>query len=362
MWDGVAVVSAPFPSASNVLLVGVACVGMLLVACTDTASDSPTTGESTTPATSPDGGPPPPVDAAAELCGRTGTSEAGDVENPDLVEASGLVASRRHSDVFWSHNDGDDGVLFAIAADGGDLGVHELDAEDVDDIDDIEDIALISGAEGSDILLADIGDNGADRSSIHVYRFPEPDPSSPGPIGEVGEVEVLEFVYPDRPHNAETLLVDEASNRVVIVTKEQLAGDGIPDDLGETAPSHIFEGPLDAGAGSPVELRAVGTIDMADLETRSEKSPWHPARLLGAAGVPTAGDVSPDGALVALRTYETVWLWPRSAEHTVAEALLGEPCEVKAAFELLGESIAFTPDGLVTLAEGEGRPLHLVAR
>jgi hypothetical protein len=41
---------------------------------------------------------------------------------------------------------------------------------------------------------------------------------------------------------------------------------------------------------------------------------------------------------------------------------LGEPCEVAAAFELQGEAIAFAPEGLVTLGEGVGRPLHLIAR
>jgi hypothetical protein len=75
-------------------------------------------------------------------------------------------------------------------------------------------------------------------------------------------------------------------------------------------------------------------IDMPGLDERAYRSPRHPAGLLGAAGVPTGGDVSADGSLIALRTYETVWLWSRLETQSVAEALLGEPCEIKAAFEL----------------------------
>jgi hypothetical protein len=149
---------------------------------------------------------------------------------------------------------------------------------------------------------------------------------------------------------------------VVIVTKEQLDDAGVQDDLGATAASFVFEGPLDGASDRPVELRAVGMIDMPTLDERAYRSPRHPAGLIGAGGVPTGGDVSVEGSLVALRTYETVWLWTRSEPQSVAEALLGEPCEVRAAFERQGEAVAFAPGGLVTLGEGEGRPLHLIAR
>ncbi|MDX2378206.1 MAG: hypothetical protein QNM02_00420 [Acidimicrobiia bacterium] len=344
--------SSSHPFVCRRVAAGVIVVG-LLGSCADSDSQtSITLGSDDAPTSTATEG--MTADRASELCARTGVSEAGDVENDALTEASGLVASRTYPEVVWSHNDGSDGRLFAIGADGRDLGVHELVVEGVDDI---EDIALISGPDGSEALLADIGDNDVDRSAIRIYRFPEPDPRSAGPIEEI---EVLEYVYPDRPHNAETLLVDQASDVLVIVTKAQLTDDGVQGDLGSTAASYVFEGPLGGASEAPIELRAVGIIDMVALEERAEKSPRHPTRLIGAAGVPTGGDVSADGSLIALRTYETVWVWPRLEQQSVAEALLGEPCEVGAAFEVQGEAVAFTSEGLATLGEGVNRPLHLI--
>ena len=190
----------------------------------------------------------------------------------------------------------------------------------------------------------------------------EPDPGSLAPITEF---EVLEYVYPDRPHNAETLLIDDANQRLVIVTKEQAPdADGRPDRLGRTQPSFVFEGPLEdpAEGEGPIELTAVGSIDTPELETRTVSDTPHPATALGFGGVPTGGDVSPDGALVALRTYEAVWVWPREPGQRVAEAFGNEPCQVTSVPEAQGEAVAFVDDGLVTLGEGVNPPLNRLGK
>ena len=297
------------------------------------------------------------VDRAAAMCARSGTETSGVVANAQLTEASGIVASRTHPDVLWSHNDGSlaPGV-FAIGPDGLDLGFHRLVGVDAVDV---EDIALVGTGDGDDILLADIGDNGAIRESITVFRFREPDPAV---VGEVTDVERLEFVYPDGPHNAEVLLVDDAAGRVVIVTKEQArATDGTPNDFGNTLPSLVFEGSLEGHGAEPVELVAAGVVDMPRLEGLAQSDEPHPATLLGFGGLPTGGDVSADGALIVLRTYETAWLWSREIGQTVSEALAGEPCEVRTVPEPQGEAIAFAGGALVTLGEGVNRPLHRIA-
>jgi len=308
-----------------------------------TTTSTTTSSESTTTTVAPE---------ALELCSYDNTFVLGQVQNPALDEASGLVASRRHGGVIWAHNDGGENPgLFAIATDGTDLGFHPLV---VDGVSDMEDIAMISGPNGDDILLADIGDNGARRASIRIYRFAEPDPTVIAPITDV---EVIDFVYPDRPHNAEVLLFDEANGQIVIVTKEQDVVDGIPPELGPTAPSFVFAGPLDAQRRGPIELFAVGMLDTPLLETRTTALTTHPISLLGFGGIPTGGDVSPDGALIALRTYETIWLWPRLAERSVAEALVSDPCQVRVAPEGQGEAVAFFGNSLITLSEGSNRPL-----
>ena len=205
----------------------------------------------------------------------------------------------------------------------------------------------------------DLGNNDRERSSVRVIRFAEPDPFEPGPISDV---QVLEYVYPDAAHNAETLLADAVSNTVVIVTKEQSANSVGPAELGRTEPAFVFEGSLDPAADGPVELVLVGTLDMPTLESRTELSPSHPVAIFGAAGVATAGDIAVDGTMIALRTYESVWLWQRGANQTVVEALTSEPCEVGAAFERQGEAVAFDGDGLATLGEGVRQPINLLGK
>ena len=281
------------------------------------------------------------------LCANETTFELGQVADPMLDEASGLVASRRHRGVIWAHNDGSERPgLFALGDDGADLGFHPLM---LDGVVDVEDMAMISGSEGDEILLGDIGDNGASRSSIRMYRFAEPDPAVIAPIADV---EVLEYTYPDQAHNAEVVLVDDVNRSVVIVTKEQRRVDGIPAELGPTAPSFVFEGPLDIGGDELVELALIGTLDAPLLETRTVADPPHPISRLGLGGLPTGGDVSADGALIALRTYETAWVWPRQAGTSVAESLASDPCQARVAPENQGEALAFRDSTLITVSEG----------
>jgi hypothetical protein len=75
----------------------------------------------------------------------------------------------------------------------------------------------------------------------------------------------------------------------------------------------------------------------------------------------TAADVSSDGAILALRGYNEVWMWRRTDlgyETTLATA----PCEAPSPDEIQGESLSFLPGELsyVTLSEGATQPLNLV--
>lgn len=74
----------------------------------------------------------------------------------------------------------------------------------------------------------------------------------------------------------------------------------------------------------------------------------------------TGGDVSPDGSLVALRTYGQVLVWDRAPGQSVADALAGRACQAPAPAELQGEALAFTPDGrgYATLSEGVNPALN----
>ena len=172
------------------------------------------------------------VDAAAGACvladigsgavvrGEDASHELGKIKVPELEETSGLAASRLNPDVFWLHNDGNSGQLFAVSASGKLVAFLSCKAP----IKDLEDIAIGPGPQrGVDYLyLGDIGDNDGRRREIRVVRFPEPKLS--GPRGQqltVADAEEIRLIYPDGPHDAEALLVAPETGNLFVVTKEK---------------------------------------------------------------------------------------------------------------------------------------------
>ncbi|MEZ5411188.1 MAG: hypothetical protein R2761_24370 [Acidimicrobiales bacterium] len=283
------------------------------------------------------------------------------VDDPDLTELSGLAASERSPGVLWAVNDsGHAPALHAVGADGEDLGIFPL--EGLDDAlvaaGDTEDLALSNGM----VYLADIGDNNNNRSQVVVYRFPEPDPADPGPIRNV---EVLRLQYPDGPRDAEALLVDPLSGELVIIDKSfRIASGGAAMLAAAEAGVYTARPPFDSAGVTT--LRAAGAVALDDLATRTTAEPVvNEASLYGLTGVATAADVRPDGAVVAVRTYGTVWLFDRAEGQTIVQSLAGAPCEAPTLAEDQGESIAFLPGDGLTLAtgsEGANPELHRISR
>ena len=221
------------------------------------------------------------------------------------------MASRSRRGVLWTHNDsGDSPRLFALSTTGRLLDEVTLPgAENVD----WEDIAARDG----DLYVGDIGDNNGERDEISVYRLPESDPSA---------VRRLALRYPDKPHDAEALLVDPSSGELVLVTKT-FGGDG-----------RAYVAPPDGGT-----LRRGPRVAVA------------------AGEAVTAGDVSGDGRTIVLRTYDRALVWTRRRGESVAEALGRQPCAAATAGlseEGQGETLALAADGrsFFTVPEGS-RPL-----
>ena len=268
---------------------------------------------------------------AAALCARAepvGTSP--DVAAADLPEGSGIATSRANAGIVWSHNDsGGQPEVFAIGEDdGADRGRWKLAGATAVDW---EDIARGPGPGGVDMLyLADIGDNLAARASVTVYRAREPRVGPGKAGGTIDGVEALTLRYADGPHDAEALLADPVSGDLVIVTK---TADGT---------SGAYPIPRGAAPGRTITLQRAASVAVPKGE------------------LVTSGDVSPDGSLVALRTYRTVLVWDRAEGRSVAQALTGHPCEAPAPSERQGEALAFMPDGegYVTLSEGKNPPLN----
>ena len=293
-----------------------------------------------------------PLLEASLICAEPFDEEVpGIVGSAELNEISGLVASRSNPGVLWVHNDsGDSPRVFAMTSEGEDLGSYNLVGADAVDW---EDMAIGPGpVPATDYLyLADIGDNPRERSEVAIYRVPEPAVAGgeAAVTHDLTGVERLTLRYPDRAHDSETLLVDPISGDLFLVTKEVAGGDAF-----------VFRAPASWEVAGTATLEHVGEIDFIGLESGLDFPEDAPPLVRGAGFLPTAGDVSPDGGAIAIRTYSTVWVWARAAGSELAEAFSSEPCEGPSASEAQGEAIGFDPDGTgyFTVSEGTNPPLY----
>ena len=137
-----------------------------------------------------------------------------------LTEISGMAASLMHENVVWVHNDSSDAArLYALDLETCDT-VSELRLRGVQ-ARDFEALASTRNARGRAALwVGDIGDNRDSWPFVTLHRVWEPKT-----LGTRSRrVKSWDFTYPDRPHNAETLMV---SGRSVWVATWQLATGGL---------------------------------------------------------------------------------------------------------------------------------------
>ena len=234
------------------------------------------------------------------------------IQDPALVESSGLAASVWHEGILWTHADGGS-VAEVRALDSGGETVATVTLEGIDPYDPEALAPGVDDAGEPALFLGDVGDNDAQRPDVSVFRFAEPRRLSDGTV----EATWFRFIYPDGPHDAEALLVHPGTGRLLIATKS--AGGG-----------GLYEAP-------------------SNLLTADEGS----NRLVRVADVPplvTDGAYLPDGRL-ALRTYASVFVYDRPG-HQVATATL--PLQPQ------GESLAVDGDRFLVGSEGPRSTVYAV--
>lgn len=255
---------------------------------------------------------------AAELCR---------FADPRIDESSGVSASSRTDDFFFTHNDsGDSARFFAVDRTGTTLAVFEVDDADADDWEDM----ARGRNEGRPVLfLGDIGDNFRRRQTVMVYEVLEPRPSDGNASLKV--LDRHELRYEDGPHDAEALLIHPRDSRIFVVTKERegVAGVYLSDD----------------GV-----LRREGEVRLDTLVRR----PGAYAKAV------TSGEIRNDGRKVVLRTPFEAFEW--AIDNDVAAAFAGPPLRIPLPPAEQGEAIAYSRygDSLLLTTEGRGAPVHLL--
>ncbi|MCP4591927.1 MAG: hypothetical protein GY842_14430 [bacterium] len=124
----------------------------------------------------------------------------GRLDTKVIRESSGIGQSGKHPGVFWTHSDsGNPAALYAIKADGELLAtIPVTGAPNLD----WEDLAVANGC----IYVGDIGNNYGWLRGRIIYRFTEPDPHA-NPIKPIAPTATYRYVYPDKPFDAEALVV-----------------------------------------------------------------------------------------------------------------------------------------------------------
>ncbi len=275
-----------------------------------------------------------PLQAATPQFGSPVTN--GYINSYNIWEASGLIASRQNPGVLWTHNDsGFPGTIFALSTNGSFLAQWTLPNAPSGDY---EDIAIGPGPNPQFhyIYLGNIGDNFWTRSSIHVYRFPEPAAydfqAGANAYDYIPEVQDIELIYPDGPHNAEGMLVDPITGDLFIFSK------------------------LDINAGvyraTRDEMLRPGPVTLTFMRQISFQ------KISGA-------DISADGSLIAVRRGTKGALWTRGSGDTVDSALANSSSNIQInTNELNGEAITFDANslGYYTVSEGYLQPISFFPR
>lgn len=264
---------------------------------------------------------------------RAGASQ-GAVAVPELLEASGLAASRQSPGVVWTHNDTDgDPRLYTFTLQGAPLGSYLLQGAKLRDW---EDMSLGPGPkQGQDYLyVGDIGDNDEKYEAITVYRVAEPpvDPRMTGVSASLSGVEALQFTYPGgTPHNAETMIVDPVDGDLHIVSK--------------------------SGDGTSLVFRAAAPLASGVLEQVAQIN-------FGPGGLTTGGAATATGDWVLVRTYFAARMWRRQPGTPMWQAFNEKACDVPVVMEIQGEAVTFAGTGLdyFTASEGETPPLYRYVR
>jgi hypothetical protein len=283
---------------------------------------------------------------AKKSAGEADDSSPGNIiarlEDDSIDESSGLAASRRNPDIFWTHNDsGDDPLLFAIDRQGRTRGVWRItDAK----ARDWEDIAVGPGPESGRtyVYVGDIGNNKYSREQLVIYRFPEPvvDTSSGrssrrSPLNTEA-AEAIRLAYPDGNHDAEALMVHPQSGDIYIATKT-------------TDPSTVI-------------YKLSGADSYTDVNRLTRVGEVRIPNLFGA--LITGADISPDGRRVIFCDYTRAYELRMADGATVGQgfdtiwgqALVSVPLGKREQ----GEAVCYRLDGAAILATSEGRHAPLI--
>ena len=253
---------------------------------------------------------------SADIITRFATVPVSKRISPGIIdEASGIADSKANAGYLWVEQDSgnpNDIVLLSYAGEvfkkiNVRLAINR----------DWEDLATGNGptANTNYLYIADIGDNNKVFSQYTIYRFPEPLATT----DTVSTYDEIRFQYPDGSHDAEAILLDNASKNIYIITKQ--------DTL-----SRIYK------LMYPQSTTTMNTAVYAGA--------------LPFNGVVSAA-ISATGDELLVKTYASLYYWKKAGNENIEQILSKGPVELACQQEPQGEAVCFKSDnhGFYTLSE-----------
>ena len=263
---------------------------------------------------------------------------SGRLQNAEIDEASGLAASRRDPDILWVINDDGPAVLYAIDTRGAARGVTRVSKAHNRDW---EDLASFSLQETPYLLIADIGDNEAKRDNLTLYVIEEPDLEN----GNAKIAWQFDFRYPDGPRDAESIAVDAANERILVMSKRDI-------------PAVLYELPLRPANDETVVARRIGL--MSSLPQPRRQDVVNAPILYNWFWQPSGMDIKADGSAAIVVTYDALYYYPRAAGQKWRVALSQPPYGLGLGKTKNVEAIAFSNDGDAAFVTAEQRHAPLL--
>jgi hypothetical protein len=272
-------------------------------------------------------------------------SVAGHLDSEVLQEASGLACSLQSPDLFWTHNDsGGQPVLYAIDSTGHFRGsVRLAGVKNVD----WEDIASFTLDGRAWLLVADVGDNNANRHNCMLHVIAEPDPAMLSARNEILAAVAwsIPIRYARGPRDCEAVAVDPVGEKIYLLSKR-------------TRPPEIFEVPLRL----PADHKVTPLVALAPFTHIPKPSNWDrlwPVPTGRYRAEPTGMSIAPDGRAIAVLTYGQVLLLFRQPGQRWIDALTSLPEILPLSGIQQAEGIGFSRDSrsLFVTGEQKGAPL-----
>ena len=231
------------------------------------------------------------------------------ISDPRIKESSGVVASRRYTGVFWTHNDGGGPkkqVLYAIDRKGNTrasfpvIGVTLRDWED------------IATDDAGHLFIGDIGNNDSKRDALAVYEIDEPNPTAGAE--PISPKRAWNLRFPQAPFDCESLFVWKDQGYVI-------------SKVFDNARAQVFRFPL-KDTNEPLTLELVATTKI--------ESPV------------TGADISADGRLLGLVAKNGAYVFRIDGDVTRVTKTKPHHTKLK---NMHIEGCCFVPEGLLATSE-----------